>query len=180
MKIHNPNKLPTIDYRKVQPLQDNLKDLNDQNYQKLKMVLENRGFTTPLFVWMFENTPYFIDGHQRQRVMVNEDMSDNGNYEVPYILIEAVDIKDAKTQILEISSQYGTITQEGFDDFIAVDELPEAEIIEAIHFDALPLLTMSAPEGKEKKRQILCCPECGFEGEMKDYKRRYEDKLGAA
>jgi hypothetical protein len=177
MIVHNPNKLPTIDYRKAEALQGNLKDLNDLNYEKLKKVLENRGFTTPLFIWFMEETPYLIDGHQRQRVMVKEDMNDDGSYEVPYLEIEASSIADAKAQLLEISSQYGTITQEGFDEFIAIDEMPEAEIVEVVSFDRLPQLSAAAND-KPKKLQLLTCPECQFEGQMKDYKIRYEDRLG--
>lgn len=177
MIIHNPNDLPTIDYREAQPLQGNLKDLSDANYEKLKLVLDSRGFTTPLFLWFFEDTPYLIDGHQRQRVMTKEDMNDDGSYEVPYLKIEAESIADAKAQLLEISSQYGTITQEGFDEFIAIDEMPEAEIVQVVNFDKLPQLS-AAGQAPPKKLQLLTCPECGHEGQMKDYKIRYEDRLG--
>ena len=103
-------------------------------------------------------------------------MNDEGSFEVPYIRIEAKDIKDAKAQILEISSQYGTITQEGFDEFIAIDEMVEEEIVEVINFDKLPLLDSERPNNS-KKRKLLTCPECQFEGEEKDYKHRYEDRL---
>jgi hypothetical protein len=175
MKIHNPNKLPTIDYREVQPLQGNLKELTNENYMKLKKVLETRGFTTPLFIWWFEDTPYLVDGHQRQRVMMEEKLNDAGNFEVPYLRIEATDIKDAKQQVLEVSSQYGTITQEGFDEFIAIDELSEEDIVEVVNFDGLPYLGVEV-EKKARNRKLLTCPECQFEGEEKDFKKRYESK----
>lgn len=137
VKINNPNNLPTIDYRKLQPLQGDLKDLTDANYDKLKRVLKKRGFTAPVFVWRDGETLYLMDGHQRQRVMVKEDVNDKGNYEVPFVVIEAKNIKDAKAQLLEITSQYGTITQEGLDQFIAEAELPEGEVLEVVNFDAL-------------------------------------------
>lgn len=137
VKINNPNNLPTIDYRKLQPLQGDLKDLTDANYDKLKRVLKKRGFTAPVFVWRDGDTLYLMDGHQRQRVMVKEDVNDKGSYEVPFVVIEAKNIKDAKAQLLEITSQYGTITQEGLDQFIAEAELPEGEVLEVVNFDAL-------------------------------------------
>lgn len=130
--IQNPNNLPLIDYRKCKPLQGDLKDLSEANYKKLKGVLEKRGFDVPLFLWKSGEDYFLMDGHQRQRVMTREDMQP---YEVPYILIDAKDEKEAKSKLLEITSQYGTITQEGFDAFIA--ELDEAEVLEAVHFDAL-------------------------------------------
>lgn len=148
IEIHNPNNLPTMDYRQVEPLQGNLKDLSKTNYNKLKNVLDKRGFTTPLFVWLDREDSlkaYLVDGHQRQRVMLGEEVEP---YQVPYVEIVADDILDAKAQLLEITSQYGTITMEGFDEFIA--DLPEAEIIEAVNFDALPLLGQhEEPDTKE-------------------------------
>lgn len=149
IKIHNPNGLPVIDYRKVKPLQGNLKDLKEKNYNKLKSVLLKRGFTVPLFVWREQTNIdgaivqhyWLLDGHGRQRVMTKEDMQP---YEVPYILIEADNHKDAKAQLLEITSQYQTITQEGFDEF--TDELSD-EDFEDVAFDALAFVGQGG--GKE-------------------------------
>ena len=165
VKINNPNNLPTIDYRKLQPLQGDLKDLTDANYDKLKRVLKKRGFTAPVFVWRDGETLYLMDGHQRQRVMVKEDVNDKGNYEVPFVVIEAKNIKDAKAQLLEITSQYGTITQEGLDQFIAEAELPEGEVLEVVNFDALSFSKKpveetdveedEAPEPEEKAVSVL-------------------------
>ena len=154
IEIHNPSNLPLIDYRQVKPLQGNLKDLKESNYNKLRIVLLKRGFTVPLFVWhppMWQpadaTAPYFLmDGHQRQRVMLKEDMQP---YEVPYILIEAKNQKEAKAQLLEISSQFGTITQEGFDEF--TDEL-ENEDFEDISFDALAFVGQDEDEGDEENK----------------------------
>lgn len=140
IKIHNPNKLPTIDFRKVQVLQGDLKFLDQKNYKKLKNVLKKRGFYVPLYLWLNNDKYWLIDGTQRHRVMTDEDMNDNGSYEVPYILIEAEDEKEAKSKILEISSQYGTISYETLDKFIFEAELPEFEIVDSIHFDALYML----------------------------------------
>jgi DNA modification methylase len=147
IKIFNPNNLPVIDYRAVKPLQGELKDLTEANYNKLKNVLIKRGFKVPLFIWrvpmaesaimedIYQAGPVYdywlMDGHQRQRVMIKENMQP---YEVPYILIEADTEAEAKAQLLEISSQYGTITQEGFDQFTA--DLPEVELKD-LYFDKL-------------------------------------------
>lgn len=142
MRVLNPSNLPTIDYRSVQPLQGDLKDLTKVNYTKLKNILNKRGFYVPLFIWFDGDTPYLCDGHQRLRVMRGEDFQP---YEVPYVEIQADTKAEAKAKLLEISSQYGHITQEGWDEFVV--DLPEAEIIEAVNFDALPFL--GALEGEE-------------------------------
>lgn len=141
MVIHNPNNLPTIDYREVKPLQGNLKDLSKVNFDKLKNVLENRGFKVPLFLWKDGSTYYLMDGHQRQRVMIETNANDNGDYKVPFVLIEADGIDEAKAQLLEVTSQYGKITQEGFDEFIAGIDMPEVDLMKNISFDALPLVS---------------------------------------
>lgn len=177
MKIHNPNKLPTVDYRDVNPLQGNLKDLTEERYKKLQTVLNQRGFTVPLFLWKDGDMFYLLDGHQRQIVMTESGMNDNGNFEVPYVLIDAKDIKDAKEQLLEITSQYGKLTYEGFDEFISEAEIPEAQIVETTHFDALYLYGQEKAD-KAKKRQLVTCPECSFESEINDFKKRYEEKIG--
>jgi hypothetical protein len=148
LTIHNPNYLPTIDYRTVKPLQGKLKTLTPENYAKLKRVLEKRGFTVPLFVWASyneidsSNEPqpivYLMDGHGRQKVMLAENAQP---YEVPYLLIEAPDMKSAKAQLLEITSQYNTITKAGFEEFTG--DLDAADFEDTV-FDAFK------PE-KEKK-----------------------------
>lgn len=147
MKIHNPNKLPTIDYRKVLPLQGDLKDLSEENGLKLKGVLEKRGFKQPLNLWKKDDGQFYLmDGHQRLRVLQQFDMNDDGSYDLPYFLTEAENEQEAKAQLLEITSQYGTITYDGLDQFIAEAELPEAEVFEAVHFDALNLMNRGLDE----------------------------------
>lgn len=179
ISISNPSNLPLIDYRTVKPLQGGLKDLSDQNYAKLKNVLIKRGFRVPLFLWkhltladdaaqtttmnanlVADKVEYFLmDGHQRQRVMIKEDMQP---YEVPYILIEAESLSAAKAQLLEISSQYGRIQQDELDTFTA--ELPDADLAD-LSFDALP--DFSRENGTkidvrfEAEKHELVCPECG-------------------
>lgn len=127
--------LPTIDYRTVTPLQGDLKDLSEKNFEKLKRVLEKRGFDIPLFIWKHDGENYILDGHQRVRVAEKIGLEP---VEVPYIEITAKNEKEAKKRVLEISSQYGTITQEGYDEFTA--DLPEAELLDTVHFDTLSYL----------------------------------------
>ncbi len=135
--INNSN-LPLIDYRILKPLQDELKYLSKDNYKKLLKSIEKNGFFIPAFVWFDEGEPYIVDAHQRQRVLLRENIKfENTGYEIPYIEISAKDKKDAASKILTVSSQYGTITQEGIDNFIATYELPEAEIFEMTNFDGI-------------------------------------------
>ncbi|SIS11601.1 ParB N-terminal domain-containing protein [Williamsia sterculiae] len=133
--IHNLKGTETLDYRKIKPLQGNLKDLRKVNYDKLKNSLLDNGFTFPGLVWKDpQGQCWALDMHQRLRVMNREDMNDNGSYEIPVVYIPARNKQEAKKKILLATSQYGTITQEGFDEFTA--DLPEFEYKDT-NFDAL-------------------------------------------
>lgn len=149
--IHNPNNLPVIDFWSVKPFQDDLKVLKEENHAKLRGVLLNRGFEIPLFLWNDpeDNEFYLLDGHQRVKVMIAEDMNDNGSRLVPYIQLQAKDKKEAKAKLLEITSQYGTITREGLDEYLKLAELPKMETLEFVHFDAIRLSKDDMPDVEE-------------------------------
>jgi DNA modification methylase len=115
MKISDKLKtLPLKKLSEIKDLQGNLKDLSETNFNKLKQSIEEHGFKFPFYVWFDKKgVCWTLDGHQRKRVI----SSVYGDVEVPYIEVEAKDKKDAKKQILLISSQYGEVTKDGFDEF---------------------------------------------------------------
>lgn len=143
MKVHNPNKLPTAPISDLLPSQGDLKDLTEKNYKKLKNTIERRGFSVPVYVWEDkQGVKHLLDGHQRQRVLTTEGW----NEPIPYLLVPAENLQEAMARLLEITSQYATITQEGIDEFIAKYELNEAEVYEATSFDALTNYATDEPE----------------------------------
>lgn len=134
MKVHNPNNLPTAPIADLLPTQGDLKDLTDTNYKKLKNVIERRGFSYPVYVWEdSKGLLHLLDGHQRQRVLTTEGWNDP----IPYLKVPAKDLQEAAARLLEITSQYATITQEGIDEFIATYDLNEADVYEATSYDSL-------------------------------------------
>lgn len=133
LEVKNPNNLPTLSIKELIPTQVNLKDLTSTNFQKLKKSLEKHGFIFPISVWQNEDKYYLIDGHQRQRVILEE----YGDVKVPVIQIPAKNINEAADILLKVTSQYGTITQEGLDEFISTYNLNEAEVYAATNYDAL-------------------------------------------
>lgn len=134
IEVHNLNKLPTIPIADLLPTQGNLKDLSEKNYAKLKNTIQRRGFSYPVYVWEDqEGLLHLLDGHQRQRILTTEGWNDP----IPYLKIPAKDLQEAMARLLEITSQYATITQEGIDEFIGKYDLNEAEVYEATSFDAL-------------------------------------------
>jgi hypothetical protein len=181
--------LPVIDYRTVKPLQGKLKKLKPENYEKLKNVLTTRGFRVPLFLWADYGDPsevqfvdttnvasippkqatyWLMDGHGRQKVMMSENMTP---YEVPYVLIDAKDAKEAKAQLLEITSQYQTITKEGFAEF-TIDLEPHE--LEAITFDVFEI--EQNPRGNNEKVEYQC-PECGHVNSVSAFKKVAADMV---
>lgn len=173
MKVHNPNKLPTIPIADLLPSQGDLKDLTEANYKKLKNTIERRGFSYPVYVWEDDkNILHLLDGHQRQRVLTTEGW----NEPIPYLKVPAKDLQEAMARLLEITSQYATITQEGIDEFIGKYELNEAEVYEATSFDSLKYQSVpdidfvdidsTADREAPDKSQTVTCPDCGRQFEV--------------
>jgi len=146
VKVHNPNNLPTIPIADLLATQGDLKDLTEANYKKLKNTIERRGFSYPVYVWEDDkNILHLLDGHQRQRVLTTEGW----NEPIPYLKVPAENLQEAMARLLEITSQYATITQEGIDEFIAKYELNEAEVYEATSFDAIHNYTLDDAMGDD-------------------------------
>lgn len=134
MQVNNPNNLPTIPIADLLPTQGDLKDLTEKNYNKLKSTIQRRGFSVPVFIWEdSKGLKHLLDGHQRRRVLTTEGWDEP----IPYLKIPADDLQEAMARLLEITSQYATITQDGIDEFMSKFELDEAEVYEATSFDAL-------------------------------------------
>lgn len=145
MQVNNPNNLPTAPISEFKPSQGELKYLHKDNYNKLKKAIQKNGFDIPLVAWTDESgQKWLLDGHQRQHVLETE----HWNTPVPYITLEAADMNAAMARLLQITSQYGTITQEGIDHFIATYELPEAEVFELTNFDGIKFYELGGEVAK--------------------------------
>lgn len=154
MKVLNPNNLPTASMEELHASQGDLKFLSDDNYKKLKNNIKKNGFDVPVYVWVDEEgTKWLLDGHARKTVLTTEGWLEP----VPYLVIKAKDRQQAMQRLLEITSQYNTITQEGIDEFIATFDLPEFEVMESTNFDAAQMLEIGTElqdlENQGEKRQ---------------------------
>lgn len=159
MKVLNPNNLPVAPITELQATQGDLKFLSKDNYEKLKKNIEKHGFDLPVTVWIdSQGDKWLLDGHQRKHVLETEGW----NEPIPYLIIKAANMKSASERLLEITSQYGTITQEGLDEYIAKFELPEMEIKNLTNFDGIfefPML----PTAEEEELHV---PELEAEAEI--------------
>jgi len=102
-------------------LQGNLKSLSDENFDKLKKSIVERGFAFPYFAWRDSKKKLWIlDAHQRTKVL--KHLRDVENYiipKLPTVLIKAQDKREAKELLLIANSRYGVITREGLQEFIS-------------------------------------------------------------
>nr|DAN03484.1 MAG TPA: hypothetical protein [Bacteriophage sp.] len=147
MKVINDNKLPTAPISEFKETQGDLKFLSKDNYSKLKRNIERRGFYLPVYVWVDKSgQKWLLDGHQRKHVLTTEGWNDP----IPYLVVPAKNKEEAAQRLLEITSQFGTITQEGIDEFIAKFELPEIETLENVNFDGIFTFSIEA-EPKEEE-----------------------------
>lgn len=123
---------------------------------------------------------------QQENLIVNKDMtiiSGHQRYEAMKYLnwteaeCNVVDLNKTQEKKLNVTMNNKHITGEW-------DDVKLEEILEKLKFedDYEPLqlhklepLDLSKPP---KKRQLLTCPECQFEAEINDFKRRYEENLG--
>jgi len=145
-----------IDYRKWVPIQGDLKSLSKKNYDKLKRSLVDKQAFIPAFIWEDEGEYKLLDGHQRHRLFTKESMQfkkPDGSltYDYPCIMIKAKNLQDAKERLLVISSQYGKIEQEGFDEFIF--DLDDEYLDNLIHFDGMQGINLM-DEGQEDDYKI--------------------------
>ena len=102
-------------------------------------------------------------------------MTDDG-YEVPSLpcaLIDAKNRKEAAEKILLISSNYGKMTEESLDEFLAQNDLSFLELADELELPAIDeryfrdpnefTATDADDQGRLDKKNPITCPECGHE-----------------
>lgn len=98
-----------------------MKELDQENFEKLKRLIEKYGFLFPFFVWKNKrnNKWYYTDGTQRHKVLTW--MKESGVYDLPEkfpcVEIMAKNKSEAAKAILAQSTSFGEITQPGLEAF---------------------------------------------------------------
>jgi len=148
-------KLENVKVSNLKPLQGGLKYLTENNYDRLKKSFKEKGLFVPMFCWKRGENDYAImDGHGRDRLFKKEEaefLDANGKPtdQVPCIVIEADNEKDAKEKLLIITSQFQKITQEGLDEFAF--DLDDKWLSETTNFDAIFDFKMANDPNEEYK-----------------------------
>jgi hypothetical protein len=119
-----------IDYRTIKNLQGGLKTRTMEDIEGMIKSIIEHGFSFPMFIYKHKNTNYTIDGHGRLLalsmleetgyILENNELKVSEPWTIPLIpcvYIEAKDFAEAKIKLLKHNSEYGTITQVGFNDF---------------------------------------------------------------
>jgi len=159
-------------------IQDDLKDLTEGNYQKLKKSMLAKGFFAPFFVWKKDKANNLLDGTQRKLTLLK--MKEEGIKipdEYPIVLVNAENYQDAKERILAISSQYGKMTELGLNHFIEDIDISVDDLKEMFSFDSINLgdfreididsgdlgaSDFNDAETKDDEKNQKLCPHCGM------------------
>jgi hypothetical protein len=154
------------------PLQGELKELSDANFEKLKKSILKHGITFPFFIWQSVDKNYILDGTQRDRVLTR--MAEDG-FDIPPLpcaLIQAKDRKEAAEKILLISSSYGKMTNNSLQDFLAENDLAYLDLDDVLDLPSIDSdffrdadfdPSNADDQGRLDKKNPVTCPECGHE-----------------
>jgi ParB-like chromosome segregation protein Spo0J len=185
LKVHNPNKLATIDYKQLEDFQGDFKlPMSDENLTKLKNSLVRYGVFIPKYVWVDKGKFKVLDGHQTKKAL--QELENEG-YEIPgipYVMIDAKDSKDALKKLLQINSEYANVNPfTTILDKLGLSEIEESLIldrtsltsdilksipdVEAGNINDIPVVNNNGNNAnRPEQRNVLICPECGGEIEI--------------
>lgn len=165
------------------------KPLNLMNIQELSLEELNPAAYNPRlindveFEGLVESLKTF---GQQENLIVNKDMtivSGHQRYEAMKFLgwekamCNVVDLDKKQEKKLNVTMNNKHISGDW-------DDLKLAEILEELKYDEdyepLQLHKLEPLDLSErpKKRKLITCPECSFEGEETDFKHKYEEKYG--
>lgn len=104
---------------------ESLKDLSKENYEKLKNEILTTGFAFPPHVW---NDPEdklwkIIDAHQRKRTLTRMREEGYTIPKVPCVQVHAGSYEEAKIRVLQGTTQYGKVSQQGAYAFIVQNKI---------------------------------------------------------
>ena len=162
-----------LDLANLTPLQGDLKELSQSSFHKLKQSILRHGITFPFFIWQNDSKNYILDGTQRDRVLLKLVAAGYQCPPLPCALIDARDKRQAAEKILLISSQYGRITEESLDEFLAENDLSFLELSDELELPTIDDAYFKDPndfsvagedeQGRLDQKKPVKCPECGHQ-----------------
>lgn len=172
-----------IDIDDLVEIQGNLKNLSDNDYQRLRNEILETGFAFPFLVWRDKRAKKIrlVGGHQRLNAL--RKMRDEGISipKMPFISIHAASEQEAKRRVLQDVAQYGKLTPDGLYDFmkganLSFDKLqasfvlPDFDIsqFKDSYFTTPDEVSFKAKKGSKELNESEfsefqhTCPKCGF------------------
>jgi hypothetical protein len=140
------------------PFQGNLKKRTDQDIKALTESLKTEGLMMPFAIWkkISESSQelFLLDGHGRKEALIRMSMDDPEilEYQWPVIYIDAINEDDARKALLQITSQYGKVTKQGYKQFCVSIPDYKAPVIQK--FIAKPVKT-EKPMVKELPKHVI-------------------------
>jgi len=133
-------------------IQGNLKTLSKENAGKLWNSIKEHGFCVPIFIWLSGKKYNILDGTQRVTVLREKQEEGWEIPPLPVVYIKAPTRKKAKAILLKITSQYGTITKEGFVEF--TQDIDFSGVMD-VHYDAIDVdLVLNEPGETEDDDEV--------------------------
>jgi len=107
-----------LPHDRIVPLQGRLKKRTPEQIEKICRSIIKHGWAFPEFIWQHDGNHYCLDGHGRQTAIPRLIELGYTIPLIPIVYIEAKNKDEAKELLLKCISQYGTVTQEGFYEFV--------------------------------------------------------------
>lgn len=115
-----------IEYRELENMQGELKELTKEAFNSLKRSLKKYGIIKPLAVWQNkkDNDKMMLeDGVQRVKVFEELEIEGYKIPKVPIIWVYADSLKEAKEILIMYNSNNGRITEKGFYEFLELGDI---------------------------------------------------------
>lgn len=130
-----------LSYTQLHDFQGDLKELPEENYEKLKKEIATTGFAFAPHAWQNPSDQqwYLVDGHQRVKTV--RRMNEEG-WTIPHLKIvpvEASSYEEAKRRVLQGTSQYGHLTENGLKAFITDAKLSIEDVKVSFDFPTIDL-----------------------------------------
>lgn len=171
-----------VELNELSAFQGDLKELSEENYQRLKASILDLGISFPFNIWKEKSKKWIIDAHQRAVTLAR--MRDEDGYaipKVPVVWVKAKDQREAAKKVLAATSQFGVITPDGLHGFMSAHEIdidfvqqhchfPEVNIeafADAYYAQEKEVSFKTKPGSKELASTEFeqfghTCPKCGF------------------
>ena len=162
----------------LNPFQEDMKTLDEANYQRMKLEILEDGFSFSPHVFSdSDGKLWILDGHQRYTCL-NRMITEG--YEVPTIPcmeVEADDLEHARRLVLAAASQYGTFKASKVMDFMKKSGLEPAQAVTRFMLPTVKLERFTGVNAHNRKiptgsKELGSeefssfdhkCPKCGFE-----------------